>query len=269
MAKRKSIPKRIRFEVYKRDSFTCQYCGRKAPDVELEIDHIKPVAKGGTNDIMNLVTSCYECNRGKSDKELTDNSVVEKQRSQLEKLQARNEQLEMMLQWREELTNIEDKECNAVYDLFVRETGSGFNDNGKRTIKKLIKSYGLNEVLESAMVSITQYYTSEKEWKNTFDKIEVIVKNRKKSREDPSFLYKNRLCKYATKKFGNINRQNFMRLLNRAVHTEGDEQEIFTYLKENDDWNEVLDLVETWGDLNADYEDYLRWCKENGDKESS
>jgi len=42
---RKAISKKLRFEVYKRDKFTCQYCGRKAPDVILEIDHINPVAK--------------------------------------------------------------------------------------------------------------------------------------------------------------------------------------------------------------------------------
>jgi 5-methylcytosine-specific restriction endonuclease McrA len=45
MNKRKSISKKIRFEVFKRDSFTCQYCGSKSPDVTLVIDHIMPVAK--------------------------------------------------------------------------------------------------------------------------------------------------------------------------------------------------------------------------------
>ncbi|MCK4795228.1 MAG: HNH endonuclease [Desulfobacteraceae bacterium] len=49
--KRKAISKKLRFEVFKRDSFTCQYCGRKSPDVLLEIDHIKPVSKEGKNDI--------------------------------------------------------------------------------------------------------------------------------------------------------------------------------------------------------------------------
>jgi 5-methylcytosine-specific restriction endonuclease McrA len=63
---RESISKKLRFEVFKRDSFTCQYCGQKAPDVILEIDHIKPVAKEGTSDILNFA--------GKSDRELSDNS---------------------------------------------------------------------------------------------------------------------------------------------------------------------------------------------------
>jgi len=64
--KRKSISKKVRFEIFKRDNFACQYCGSTPPSVILEIDHIHPVSKGGTNSEDNLVTSCFDCNRGKS-----------------------------------------------------------------------------------------------------------------------------------------------------------------------------------------------------------
>jgi len=66
--KRTGISQEIRWEVFDRDSYTCQYCGRKVPEVALEIDHRIPVAKGGTNDPANLVTSCKDCNRAKRDK---------------------------------------------------------------------------------------------------------------------------------------------------------------------------------------------------------
>jgi DNA replication protein DnaD len=72
LASRKSTGTRLRFEVFKRDNFTCQYCGRKTPQVVLELDHIHPVSAGGTNDIDNLTTSCWECNRGKADGLLGD-----------------------------------------------------------------------------------------------------------------------------------------------------------------------------------------------------
>jgi len=55
----------LRFNVLKRDNFTCQYCGQHAPDVKLEVDHIVPIVEGGTNEESNLITSCYACNRGK------------------------------------------------------------------------------------------------------------------------------------------------------------------------------------------------------------
>ena len=56
---------KIRFEVFKKHNFTCVYCGRKPPDVELELEHIFPVSRGGTSEMENLTCSCQQCNRGK------------------------------------------------------------------------------------------------------------------------------------------------------------------------------------------------------------
>lgn len=63
---RKPLPPRIRYEVFERDGYTCQYFGAKAPDVTLHVDHIVPVSDGGTDDLSNLVTACEYCNIGKS-----------------------------------------------------------------------------------------------------------------------------------------------------------------------------------------------------------
>lgn len=62
-----SVSRRRRWLVLERDGFTCRYCGRSAPNVELEVDHVHPVAAGGSDDPDNLVTACYDCNRGKTD----------------------------------------------------------------------------------------------------------------------------------------------------------------------------------------------------------
>lgn len=62
---RKPISKRVRFEVFKRDLFACQYCGAHPPGVLLHVDHIDPVANGGENDFDNLITACEPCNLGK------------------------------------------------------------------------------------------------------------------------------------------------------------------------------------------------------------
>lgn len=61
-----AISKRLRYEVLRRDEHTCQYCGESAPDVTLHIDHVVPVALGGTDDPGNLVTACKDCNAGKT-----------------------------------------------------------------------------------------------------------------------------------------------------------------------------------------------------------
>jgi len=64
----------VRFKTFTRDNFTCQYCGRSAPEVVLEIDHKLPRSKGGKNNLENLVTACRECNRGKGDIKITPNT---------------------------------------------------------------------------------------------------------------------------------------------------------------------------------------------------
>lgn len=62
--------KRISSEVFKRDNYTCKYCGRKGGI--LEVDHIIPFSKGGSNDLSNLATSCRRCNRQKKDKDINE-----------------------------------------------------------------------------------------------------------------------------------------------------------------------------------------------------
>jgi len=67
-----AISKKFRFEVFKRDGFQCQYCGKSSPKVVLEIDHVIPKNEGGQDNLENLITSCFDCNRGKG-KELLEN----------------------------------------------------------------------------------------------------------------------------------------------------------------------------------------------------
>lgn len=60
----------LRYDVLKRDNFTCQICGAssKKDGVKLEVDHIFPISKGGKTEMSNLQTLCERCNRGKSNK---------------------------------------------------------------------------------------------------------------------------------------------------------------------------------------------------------
>ncbi len=63
---RKAVNEKVRYQIFSRDSFRCKACGRSADDgVKLTVDHVIPVDWGGTNDMLNLITLCDECNRGK------------------------------------------------------------------------------------------------------------------------------------------------------------------------------------------------------------
>jgi hypothetical protein len=65
---KRDVSVRVRFLVFQRDSFACCLCGRDARDgVKLEVDHIAPIVRGGSNAMDNLQTLCWDCNRGKRD----------------------------------------------------------------------------------------------------------------------------------------------------------------------------------------------------------
>ena len=61
-----AVSKRLRYEILRRDNHTCRYCGATAPDVKLTVDHVLPVALGGSDDPTNLVAACADCNAGKT-----------------------------------------------------------------------------------------------------------------------------------------------------------------------------------------------------------
>lgn len=68
--RRHPLRQRLRFAILERDGFRCRYCGASAPDAQLVIDHIRPVADGGSDDPDNLCAACFECNAGKSGRPL-------------------------------------------------------------------------------------------------------------------------------------------------------------------------------------------------------
>lgn len=173
---RESLSKKIRFEVFKRDAFTCQYCGNSSPEVVLEVDHIKPVSKGGDNSLTNLITSCFKCNRGKSNIELDDNTVVAKQQRQLEELNERRVQIEMMLEWREQLSSLDDVILDVFCEEFEKSTGATIIDSGRLKVKKWMKKYNINELLEALDKSVEQYDSNEKIF-DMIPKIAYFTKN--------------------------------------------------------------------------------------------
>jgi len=69
---------RLRFEIFKRDNFTCQYCGRNVREdgIKLHCDHIIPKSKGGQFVSNNLIASCEECNLGKRDILLSEKKLL-------------------------------------------------------------------------------------------------------------------------------------------------------------------------------------------------
>ena len=65
---RGKVSNKMRFSIYDRDGYRCRYCGRSGKFWDLEIDHIKPISKGGKSTYDNLQTLCKRCNKEKGNK---------------------------------------------------------------------------------------------------------------------------------------------------------------------------------------------------------
>jgi len=193
VTKRKAIPKKMRFEVFKRDSFKCQYCGKSAPEVILHADHINPVYEGGRNTLTNLITSCEACNLGKGKRKLSDNTAVEKQKAQLDELNERRIQLEMMMKWREGLNEIEDTKLKYVREKWESHAKPfTITENGVKNLKSIVGKFPLEVVLDSIEASCGQYLRTDNKGKVTiesvqksFDYIGKICANKKREQERP------------------------------------------------------------------------------------
>lgn len=70
------VPGTLRYKILKRARFRCELCGISAEEKALEVDHIIPRNKGGSDDISNLQALCYSCNATKRDRDDTDFRAV-------------------------------------------------------------------------------------------------------------------------------------------------------------------------------------------------
>ena len=148
--KRRSTGKRLRFEVFKRDYFTCRYCGAQPPDAILVIDHVVPLALGGASSAENYVTACEPCNQGKSDRGLGD--VPPRTDADLLYLTTQQEIAEMR-RYQAAVAAKEDALSELVVtmqDLWVTESGLDWHPSD-RIIKPLLRKYDMEIVGEAIM----------------------------------------------------------------------------------------------------------------------
>lgn len=249
-AKRKTISKKTRFEVFKRDSFKCQYCGKCAPEVVLNVDHIHPVSQGGEDDMMNYVTSCFDCNSGKSDRLLSDDSVVAKQRQQLEELNERREQLEMMLNWRDGLKQINEESLERLHDAW-RAVAPGWhlNDSGLNEARKLLKDFGLIAVLDAIDTASRTYIRIDDNGKAQSEAVNAAwskIGGICRMATQPESLRKLYYARGILRNRVYVNEAYVMQLMKGAVENGMDPQSIIDLAKQVRNWTEFKAELEGW-----------------------
>lgn len=251
---RKAISKKLRFEVFKRDNFACQYCGQAAPDVILHVDHINPVANGGDANILNLVTSCVDCNLGKGARQLSDDSTLQRQRAQLEELNERREQLEMMVQWREGLRAIDEDAVGKLEELFMQLTGRVFSDFGRNKVKGWLRRNSFAELYD-AMETAAQTYWKDPEDEGdqaeqasrVFSYTPRIIASRKRNASKPWMkdLY---WCRAVIRNRHYCNEQKAIELLEEAYEAGIDIEELKDFARQSRSWTAWHRTLRDWID---------------------
>jgi hypothetical protein len=248
---RKTISKKLRFEVFKRDSFKCQYCGRVAPDVILNVDHIDPVASEGSNDILNLITSCFDCNAGKSDRKLSDDSAMVKQRDQLESLQERREQLEMMIEWKKGLDDLDDEAVDKLLDYWKSlAPGWSLKQEFRGKFSKLIRKFGVKAIMDAMRIAADQYVVFDGKtatcdsWGIAWGKISGICRVTKDSEDKPYLRDLYYIRGIIRNRFSYVNDHEAMKLMEEAVGLGVSVDQLKQHAKTADHWTNFRTVLE-------------------------
>lgn len=162
---------KVRFEVLKRDRYTCSYCGKHPPEVLLEVDHIHPVAAGGTDDLENLTTACLDCNRGKGARLLEEGIAPVVNRGAIEEMRERVEQAQAYMELLGSMRSITDEQLWRVKEAWARTYGAAVEERSDgsywtfanygyfpedRSIRSFLRKLTLDQVLEAVDITASR-----------------------------------------------------------------------------------------------------------------
>lgn len=157
---RKSISPKTKFEIFKRDGFTCQYCGSHPPSAILHIDHINPVSKGGDNSDGNLITSCSNCNGGKAARLLTSIPKSLKQKS--EEIAEKEKQINGYYKVMEaQKIRIETDVWRVAEILCKSYPIDGMRRDWFNSIKRFNENLGVHVVMDAMEIAASKFTYSE------------------------------------------------------------------------------------------------------------
>lgn len=144
----RSVSKKRRFEVFKRDAFTCSYCGQKPPAVVLECDHIVPVARGGSDAMENLATSCFDCNRGKRDSSL--GAIPESVQVRAALLAEREEQERAFAKLLRSAQRRREAQIDDIEEILLGSENRVFSDRFRLSVKQFLEQLPQDRVVFAA-----------------------------------------------------------------------------------------------------------------------
>lgn len=182
-----AVSKSVRFEVFARDVFTCQYCGQRPPDAILECDHIHPQSKGGGDEIVNLITSCYDCNRGKRAKVISE--VAPRPDADLAFLKVQQEMAEVrrFLKAKQKLDALQKRAQRVLQETWGEYLTQTIPNS--RVLTPWINTYGVEEVERSIKIATIAYasgrfgFEEDRAFNKLLPYIGAILRNRRTDKE--------------------------------------------------------------------------------------
>ena len=163
-----------RFRILQRDNFKCAYCGKVAAETELEVDHIMPRSKGGSDEETNLVTACFQCNRGKRDRNIITNK----------KEKGINEIEQMAIDAHLKENRFKIKSLGVIrYFLNATDNKTELNIRSRAALKGYARKYDEELICECIDISIERYLfdnPTEYSYSNVIKKVGGILYNKTK-----------------------------------------------------------------------------------------
>lgn len=153
-----AVGKKRRFEIFKRDGFKCKYCGQSPPNVVLECDHVDPRCQGGDDEPHNLVTSCFDCNRGKGGTPLSEMPAsVDEQLAQKLELVA---QLTAMNEVLRQSAEMAKDHAEYIADHWISATGWRFGSPEMSSVRFFLRKLTLDRVLEAIDIAASRKHAT-------------------------------------------------------------------------------------------------------------
>ncbi|HEY7328724.1 MAG TPA: hypothetical protein VH592_13860 [Gemmataceae bacterium] len=174
-----------------------------------------------------------------------------KQRDLLEELNERREQLEMMIQWKEELSKLKDDVIDRLSQHWSKLVpGYSLNENGLKTLKKLTKQFDLHEILDAMQTAVDQYVTfqqgkpEQQSVERAWGKVSGICRTRRDEETKP-YIRELYYIRGILRNRVHVNENYVMELLEEAVRVGTDVESLKTLAKRTRNWTEFREDVES------------------------
>ena len=138
------MKKSLRFSIFDRDGFTCQYCGKSPPEVMLHVDHIQPKSKGGSDEPDNLITSCSVCNIGKGARVLKGPETESSKMRRLQEALETRKACDAFVEASNARIVLKQEVVNYFCEMMGTDTVRSATVN---SILKIISEFGVNDTL--------------------------------------------------------------------------------------------------------------------------